>query len=191
MPGCRWQPPMVSLGRRRRPGPCRCHFSKVLRHVSHDFSHPETPQPAASHTWKLPGPVLTNPDSQNKLELRYRAIIRPKLGPQLQGYRPMGHPRYIPGPMGYHTTTTWCSLEAPTARGFWSTTQRFLTRAPVRATPPFTPSQTTTSTPPTRNIYHAVADAECKLSGRVLKWITPCHDNVLVQLQCVLWLHAS
>ena len=71
MPGCRWQPPMVSLGRRRRPGPCRCHFSKVLRHVSHDFSHPETPQPAASHTWKLPGPVLTNPDSQNKLELRY------------------------------------------------------------------------------------------------------------------------
>ena len=44
----------------------------MLRHdVAHDFSHPETPQPAASHTWKLPGPVLTNPDSQNKLELRY------------------------------------------------------------------------------------------------------------------------
>ena len=43
----------------------------MLRHVSHDFSHPETPQPAASHTWKLPGPVLTNSDSQNKLELRY------------------------------------------------------------------------------------------------------------------------
>jgi hypothetical protein len=71
MPGCRRQPPMVSLGRRRQPGPCRCHFSKVLRHVSHDFSHAETPQPAASHTWKLPGPVPTNPDSQNKLELRY------------------------------------------------------------------------------------------------------------------------
>ena len=61
-------PSAAANGFSRQPGPCRCHFSKVLRHVSHDFSHAETPQPAASHTWKLPGPVPTNPDSQNKLD---------------------------------------------------------------------------------------------------------------------------